>query len=76
VASCPTRILLPVDVSQPSIAQGRTKSIAEIIDCGSNCHASVLPHVICYAKIIEYLQQIKKMRINALMQISTIIAII
>ncbi len=63
-------------VSQLSIAQGRTKSIAEVIDCGRNSSAFLLPHVICDAKIIANLKQTRKiMRINAIMNISTLIAI-
>jgi hypothetical protein len=38
-------------VSQPSIAQSRTISIAKVIDCGSNSGVFILLHVICDAKI-------------------------
>ncbi len=64
------------DVSQPSIAHGRTKSIAEVIYCGRNSSVFVLTQVICDAEIIANLKQIRKfIRINALMKISTRISI-
>jgi hypothetical protein len=76
VDTCPLRIGL-FDVSQLSIAQGRTKSIAEFIYNGSNNNSVLfLPQVICDAKIIANLKQKrKKMRINTIINISTIIAI-
>jgi hypothetical protein len=65
-----------LEVCQSSIAQGRTKSIFEVIDCGSNSRAFVLPHVICDTKIIANLKQIRKlMRKSASMNKSTIKAI-
>jgi hypothetical protein len=72
---CPSRIGL-FDVSQLSIAQGRTKSIAEVVYCGRDSSAVLLPHVMRNVKIIANLKQTRKiMIINAIMNISTNIAI-
>jgi hypothetical protein len=47
------------------------------MDCASNSGTFVLPHVICDAKITVNLKQIRKiMKINAVMNTSTIIAMI
>ncbi len=58
--------------------QGRTKSIAAVIDCDHNSSALLLlPNVICDARMIANMKHIRKMmEINAMMNISIIMLMI
>ncbi len=48
-------VLSVTDVGKPACAHGRTKLIAQVINCFGNSSPFVLPHVICKAKIVMHL---------------------
>jgi hypothetical protein len=72
--ACVVRVGL-TDVGKPAGAHGRTKLIAQVINCFGNSSPFVLPHVICKSKILTYLAIIDIIRISVIIVISVIIKI-
>ena len=68
---CGLRIGL-TDVGKPAGAHGRTKIIAQLINCFGNSSFFVLPHVIRKSKLLTYLA---KMSISVIIVISIIMCL-